>query len=149
MFLNSIFINHGEKCRRVFMGHFIRIQHRIFFIDYSSYWIIQKQYTFSNTLRLNLVKWSCLQYGLPPTSPSSPPQPPTPQCLRAMLKLMSECWAHNPASRLTALRIKKTLAKMVESQDIKIWSTSLHITLCASVAEWKCELLWTRNCSQT
>uniref|UniRef100_A0A8B9HJF9 receptor protein serine/threonine kinase n=1 Tax=Astyanax mexicanus TaxID=7994 RepID=A0A8B9HJF9_ASTMX len=42
------------------------------------------------------------------------------QCLRAMLKLMSECWAHNPASRLTALRVKKTLAKMVESQDIKI-----------------------------
>ncbi|XP_043912524.1 bone morphogenetic protein receptor type-1A [Protopterus annectens] len=42
------------------------------------------------------------------------------ECLRAVLKLMSECWAHNPASRLTALRIKKTLAKMVESQDIKI-----------------------------
>uniref|UniRef100_A0A8C9TSZ6 receptor protein serine/threonine kinase n=1 Tax=Scleropages formosus TaxID=113540 RepID=A0A8C9TSZ6_SCLFO len=42
------------------------------------------------------------------------------ECLRAMLKLMSECWAHNPASRLTVLRIKKTLAKMVESQDIKI-----------------------------
>ncbi|XP_036428292.1 bone morphogenetic protein receptor, type IAb [Colossoma macropomum] len=42
------------------------------------------------------------------------------ECLRAMLKLMSECWAHNPASRLTALRVKKTLAKMVESQDIKI-----------------------------
>lgn len=38
-----------------------------------------------------------------------------------MLKLMSECWAHNPASRLTILRVKKTLAKMVESQDIKIW----------------------------
>ncbi|KAG9344520.1 hypothetical protein JZ751_011190 [Albula glossodonta] len=42
------------------------------------------------------------------------------ECLRAMLKLMSECWAHNPASRLTVLRVKKTLAKMVESQDIKI-----------------------------
>ncbi|XP_065749880.1 bone morphogenetic protein receptor type-1A isoform X4 [Phocoena phocoena] len=42
------------------------------------------------------------------------------ECLRAVLKLMSECWAHNPASRLTALRIKKTLAKMVESQDVKI-----------------------------
>jgi hypothetical protein len=35
-------------------------------------------------------------------------------------KLMSECWAHNPASRLTALRVKKTLVKMLESQDIKI-----------------------------
>uniref|UniRef100_A0A4W4EHM7 receptor protein serine/threonine kinase n=1 Tax=Electrophorus electricus TaxID=8005 RepID=A0A4W4EHM7_ELEEL len=42
------------------------------------------------------------------------------ECLRAMLKLMSECWAPNPASRLTILRIKKTLAKMVEAQDIKI-----------------------------
>ncbi|XP_028811075.1 bone morphogenetic protein receptor type-1A-like [Denticeps clupeoides] len=42
------------------------------------------------------------------------------ECLRAVLKLMSECWAQNPVSRLTALRIKKTLAKMVESQDVKI-----------------------------
>ncbi|XP_053548023.1 bone morphogenetic protein receptor type-1A isoform X2 [Bombina bombina] len=42
------------------------------------------------------------------------------ECLRAVLKLMAECWAPNPASRLTALRIKKTLAKMVESQDVKI-----------------------------
>ncbi|KAG9346183.1 hypothetical protein JZ751_008006 [Albula glossodonta] len=42
------------------------------------------------------------------------------ECLRAVLKLMNECWAQSPASRLTALRVKKTLAKMVESQDIKI-----------------------------
>lgn len=49
------------------------------------------------------------------------------QCLRAILKLMSECWAHNPASRLTALRIKKTLAKMVESQDVKIWHRKLTL----------------------
>uniref|UniRef100_A0A8C6WQQ3 Serine/threonine-protein kinase receptor n=1 Tax=Neogobius melanostomus TaxID=47308 RepID=A0A8C6WQQ3_9GOBI len=42
------------------------------------------------------------------------------ECLRQMGKLMSECWAHNPASRLTALRVKKTLAKMLESQDIKL-----------------------------
>ncbi|XP_053501321.1 bone morphogenetic protein receptor, type IBb isoform X2 [Ictalurus furcatus] len=42
------------------------------------------------------------------------------QCLRQMGKLMSECWAHNPGSRLTALRVKKTLAKMSESQDIKL-----------------------------
>ncbi|KAL7990306.1 hypothetical protein Chor_013736 [Crotalus horridus] len=46
--------------------------------------------------------------------------PPGLRCLRAILKLMCECWAHNPASRLTALRIKKTLGKMVESQDVKI-----------------------------
>lgn len=43
-----------------------------------------------------------------------------PQCLRQMGKLMTECWAHNPACRLTALRVKKTLAKMSESQDIKL-----------------------------
>ncbi|XP_018526829.1 bone morphogenetic protein receptor, type IBb [Lates calcarifer] len=42
------------------------------------------------------------------------------ECLRQMGKLMSECWAHNPASRLTALRVKKTLAKMLETQDIKM-----------------------------
>uniref|UniRef100_A0A8C5E2N3 Serine/threonine-protein kinase receptor n=1 Tax=Gouania willdenowi TaxID=441366 RepID=A0A8C5E2N3_GOUWI len=41
-------------------------------------------------------------------------------CLRQMGKLMTECWAHSPASRLTALRVKKTLAKMSESQDIKL-----------------------------
>lgn len=38
-----------------------------------------------------------------------------------MGKLMTECWSHSPASRLTALRVKKTLAKMSESQDIKLW----------------------------
>ncbi|CAL8367665.1 bone morphogenetic protein receptor, type IAa [Gadus morhua] len=42
------------------------------------------------------------------------------EVLRSMVKLMSECWASSPASRLTVLRVKKTLAKMVESQDIKI-----------------------------
>ncbi|XP_038844770.1 bone morphogenetic protein receptor type-1B-like [Salvelinus namaycush] len=42
------------------------------------------------------------------------------ECLRQMGKLMTECWAHNPASRLTALRVKKTLAKMSETQDIKL-----------------------------
>uniref|UniRef100_A0A3Q2YAR0 receptor protein serine/threonine kinase n=1 Tax=Hippocampus comes TaxID=109280 RepID=A0A3Q2YAR0_HIPCM len=41
------------------------------------------------------------------------------QCLHPMAKLMSECWSHKPASRLTALRVKKTLARMLESQDIK------------------------------
>uniref|UniRef100_A0A2K6RF43 receptor protein serine/threonine kinase n=1 Tax=Rhinopithecus roxellana TaxID=61622 RepID=A0A2K6RF43_RHIRO len=41
-------------------------------------------------------------------------------CLITVLKLMSECWAHNSASRLTALRIKKILAKTAESQDEKI-----------------------------
>lgn len=58
------------------------------------------------------------------------------QCLRAMLKLMSECWAHNPASRLTILRVKKTLAKMVESQDIKIWSIFWPQPIVRRQTEW-------------
>ena len=42
------------------------------------------------------------------------------QALRVMAKLMKECWYHNSAARLTALRIKKTLANMVGLEDIKI-----------------------------
>ncbi|XP_076855304.1 bone morphogenetic protein receptor type-1B [Brachyhypopomus gauderio] len=42
------------------------------------------------------------------------------ECLRQMGRLMVECWTHNPASRLTALRVKKTLAKMSEAQDVKL-----------------------------
>lgn len=30
--------------------------------------------------------------------------------LSAIAKVMRECWYHNPAARLTALRIKKSLA---------------------------------------
>ncbi|KAJ8318146.1 hypothetical protein KUTeg_003237 [Tegillarca granosa] len=36
------------------------------------------------------------------------------QYLNMMSKLMAECWSHNPAARLTALRVKKTLSKMNE-----------------------------------
>ncbi|XP_077398842.1 bone morphogenetic protein receptor, type IBb isoform X2 [Vanacampus margaritifer] len=43
----------------------------------------------------------------------------TDACLHQMAKLMSGCWSHKPASRLTALRVKKTLARMLESQDVK------------------------------
>lgn len=64
------------------------------------------------------------------------------QCLRTMLKLMSECWAHNPASRLTALRVKKTLAKMVESQDIKIWSVFPPMPVWEKSWRYLCSLLW-------
>uniref|UniRef100_A0A8C4R556 receptor protein serine/threonine kinase n=1 Tax=Eptatretus burgeri TaxID=7764 RepID=A0A8C4R556_EPTBU len=52
--------------------------------------------------------------------PSFPNRWSSDECLRSIAKLMAECWAHNPASRLTALRVKKTLAKMSESQDLKI-----------------------------
>ncbi|XP_030647031.1 bone morphogenetic protein receptor type-1B [Chanos chanos] len=52
--------------------------------------------------------------------PSFPNRWSSDECLRLMGKLMTECWAHNPASRLTALRVKKTLAKMSDSLDIKV-----------------------------
>ncbi|KPP65843.1 bone morphogenetic protein receptor type-1B-like [Scleropages formosus] len=52
--------------------------------------------------------------------PSFPNRWSSDECLRQMGKLMTECWAHSPASRLTALRVKKTLARMSESQDIKL-----------------------------
>ena len=34
-----------------------------------------------------------------------------------MAKLMRECWYHNPAARLTALRVKKTLNKLQASLE--------------------------------
>ncbi|XP_064639813.1 bone morphogenetic protein receptor type-1B-like [Lineus longissimus] len=40
--------------------------------------------------------------------------------LRTMAKLMSECWNQNPAARLTALRVKKSLAKMQENHDLSV-----------------------------
>ena len=39
------------------------------------------------------------------------------QILTQVSKLMCECWYQNPAARLTMLRVKKTLAKMIESQE--------------------------------
>ncbi|XP_034090876.1 bone morphogenetic protein receptor type-1B-like [Gymnodraco acuticeps] len=52
--------------------------------------------------------------------PSFPNRWTSDECLRQMGKLMTECWAHTPGSRLTAIRVKKTLVKMSESQDIKL-----------------------------
>nr|UHY95439.1 activin receptor IB [Penaeus chinensis] len=39
--------------------------------------------------------------------------------LRVMSKLMKECWYHNAAARLTASRIKKTLANLGAHDDLK------------------------------
>ncbi|CAG2201054.1 ALK6 [Mytilus edulis] len=36
------------------------------------------------------------------------------QYLKAMIKVMTECWSQNPAARLTSLRVKKTLNKMYQ-----------------------------------
>jgi len=45
----------------------------------------------------------------------------THESLRVMSKLMKECWYHNGAARLTALRIKKSLANIMIEEDIKVW----------------------------
>ncbi|KAK0041699.1 bone morphogenetic protein receptor type-1B [Biomphalaria pfeifferi] len=47
--------------------------------------------------------------------PTLPQQWETDQYLKVMSRLMSECWNPSPAARLTCLRIKKTLGKMVEA----------------------------------
>lgn len=42
------------------------------------------------------------------------------EALRVMSKIMKECWYHNAASRLTALRVKKTIANFGVQEDLKI-----------------------------
>ncbi|BFZ22027.1 hypothetical protein BsWGS_25066 [Bradybaena similaris] len=42
------------------------------------------------------------------------------ESLRVMARLMKECWYSNAAARLTALRIRKTLAGLAEQEEIKI-----------------------------
>lgn len=42
------------------------------------------------------------------------------EALRDMSKVMKECWYHNGAARLTALRIKKTVASMGAQEDLKM-----------------------------
>ncbi|XP_066263567.1 activin receptor type-1-like isoform X1 [Branchiostoma lanceolatum] len=49
--------------------------------------------------------------------PSIPNRWSSDQTLTAMAKLMRECWYHNPAARLTALRVKKTLNKLQNSLE--------------------------------
>lgn len=41
------------------------------------------------------------------------------QDLRVMGKLMRECWYANPAARLTALRVKKTVSQLSAIKDVK------------------------------
>ncbi|XP_071044266.1 TGF-beta receptor type-1 [Parasteatoda tepidariorum] len=42
------------------------------------------------------------------------------EALRVISKVMKECWYHNSAARLTALRIKKTLANLDAQEEVKI-----------------------------
>ena len=37
-----------------------------------------------------------------------------------MSKLMEECWYEKASARLTALRVKKTVARLVEEEGIKV-----------------------------
>ena len=39
--------------------------------------------------------------------------------MRTMAKLIKECWHEKPAARLTALRIKKTLTSLAESEKVR------------------------------
>ncbi|KAF5304137.1 hypothetical protein FQA39_LY01922 [Lamprigera yunnana] len=52
--------------------------------------------------------------------PSIPNRWQSCEALHVMSKLMKECWYHNATARLTALRIKKTLANYRASEEIKI-----------------------------
>lgn len=42
------------------------------------------------------------------------------EALRVMARIMKECWYHNAAARLTALRIKKTLGSLNTQSDVKL-----------------------------
>lgn len=52
--------------------------------------------------------------------PSVPNRWQSHEALRVMSQLMKECWYANAAARLTALRIKKTLANLEATEDLKI-----------------------------
>ncbi|KAL8584924.1 hypothetical protein ACOMHN_043561 [Nucella lapillus] len=41
------------------------------------------------------------------------------EIMKLAVKVMSECWSGNPAARLTALRVKKTLGRLVELEATK------------------------------
>lgn len=37
-----------------------------------------------------------------------------------MVRVMKECWYPNPAARLTALRVKKTMASLLAQDEIRL-----------------------------
>ncbi|TNN84517.1 TGF-beta receptor type-1 [Liparis tanakae] len=51
--------------------------------------------------------------------PNVPNQWQSCETLRVMGKLMRECWHANPAARLTALRVKKTVSQLSFIKDVK------------------------------
>ncbi|RWS31446.1 transforming growth factor-beta receptor type I-like protein [Leptotrombidium deliense] len=52
--------------------------------------------------------------------PATPNRWQSCEALRVMSKIMKECWYHNAAARLTALRIKKTIANLGAQEDLKM-----------------------------
>ncbi|XP_067686068.1 TGF-beta receptor type-1-like [Haliotis asinina] len=52
--------------------------------------------------------------------PAIPNRWQTFEALHVMAKLMKECWYPNAAARLTALRIRKTLASLAAQEDMKV-----------------------------
>ncbi|XP_022324495.1 TGF-beta receptor type-1-like [Crassostrea virginica] len=51
--------------------------------------------------------------------PGIPNRWQTIESLKVMSRLMRECWYHNPAARLTTLRIKKSLDNLARAEDMK------------------------------
>nr|XP_011414113.1 TGF-beta receptor type-1-like isoform X1 [Crassostrea gigas] len=51
--------------------------------------------------------------------PGIPNRWQTIESLKVMSRLMRECWYHNPAARLTTLRIKKSLDNLAKAEDMK------------------------------
>ena len=44
------------------------------------------------------------------------------QPMNTLSRLMRECWHQDPQARLTALRVKKTLAELLTTESVKVWA---------------------------
>jgi len=42
------------------------------------------------------------------------------EALRVMSQVMKECWCHSSAARLSALRVRKNIVKLIEMEDMKV-----------------------------
>ena len=71
---------------------------------------------FLNSYRWTQIKFSCEIYVF--NKYKSPTRCREPH--RSLARVMSECWYSEPAARLTALRIKKSLQKFSAGGDLKL-----------------------------
>jgi len=46
--------------------------------------------------------------------------------MKALLKVMKECWYYEGAARLTSLRVKKDLLPLCRSLNIHVWTIVNH-----------------------